>query len=95
MMFGLSGRRALVTGALGASTHTVALALGVEPDAINDKLPAVSWVIPTSYQSEHPDYTPADGAAFVASKIDAIAAKAPILPDIRMLRLPAPMRLEE
>lgn len=45
-----------------------------EYDAIHDKLPAVSWVIPTSYQSEHPDYMPADGAAFVASKIDAIAA---------------------
>ncbi len=28
----------------------------------------------TSYQSEHPDYMPADGAAFVSSKIDAIAA---------------------
>ena len=41
---------------------------------INDRLPAVSWIIPTSYQSEHPDYMPADGAAFVASKIDAIAA---------------------
>ena len=45
-----------------------------EYDAANDKLPAVSWVIPTAYQSEHPDYMPADGAAFVASKIDAIAA---------------------
>ena len=45
-----------------------------EYDAINDKLPAVSWVIPTSFQSEHPDYMPADGAAFIASKIDAIAA---------------------
>ncbi|HKI47244.1 MAG TPA: alkaline phosphatase family protein [Balneolales bacterium] len=45
-----------------------------EYDAMNDKLPAVSWIIPTSYQSEHPDYMPADGAAFVASKIDAIAA---------------------
>ena len=45
-----------------------------EFDAINDKLPTVSWIIPTSYQSEHPDYMPADGAAFVASKIDAIAA---------------------
>ena len=45
-----------------------------EYDALHDKLPAVSWVIPTSYQSEHPDYMPADGAAFVASKIDAIAA---------------------
>jgi phospholipase C len=45
-----------------------------EHDAMNDKLPTVSWIIPTSYQSEHPDYMPADGAAFVASKIDAIAA---------------------
>jgi phospholipase C len=45
-----------------------------EYDAINDQLPAVSWIIPTSLQSEHPDYMPAAGAAFVASKLDAIAA---------------------
>ncbi len=45
-----------------------------EYDAANDKLPAVSWIIPTSFQSEHPDYMPADGAAFIASKIDAIAS---------------------
>jgi phospholipase C len=45
-----------------------------EYDAINDRLPTVSWIIPTSYQSEHPDYTPAAGADFVASKIDAIAS---------------------
>ena len=45
-----------------------------EFDAINDKLPAVSWIIPTSLESEHPDYMPAAGAAFVASKINAIAA---------------------
>ena len=45
-----------------------------EYDAINDKLPTVSWIIPPGFQSEHPDYMPADGAAFVASKIDAIAA---------------------
>ena len=45
-----------------------------EYDAMNDKLPAVSWIIPTSHQSEHPDFMPAAGAAFVASKIDAIAA---------------------
>ena len=30
--------------------------------------------MPTSYQSEHPDYMPAAGADFVASKINAIAA---------------------
>jgi phospholipase C len=40
----------------------------------HDKLPTVSWILPTSWQSEHPDYTPAAGADFVASKIDAIAA---------------------
>ena len=45
-----------------------------EYDATHDKLPAISWIIPTSFQSEHPDYMPADGAAFIASKIDAIAA---------------------
>lgn len=45
-----------------------------EYDAINDMLPAVSWIIPPRFQSEHPDYMSADGAAFVASKIDAIAA---------------------
>jgi phospholipase C len=45
-----------------------------EYDARNDRLPAVSWIIPTSTQSEHPDFMPAAGAVFVASKIDAIAA---------------------
>jgi phospholipase C len=44
-----------------------------EHDAMNDKLPAVSWIITTSTQSEHPDFMPAAGAAFVASKIEAIA----------------------
>jgi phospholipase C len=45
-----------------------------ESDAMNDRLPTVSWIMPTAAQSEHPNYMPADGAAFVASKIDAIAA---------------------
>jgi phospholipase C len=45
-----------------------------EYDAKHDKLPTVSWIIPTGFQSEHPSFMPADGAAFVASKIDAIAA---------------------
>jgi phospholipase C len=45
-----------------------------ENDAKNDQLPMVSWIIPTSHESEHPDYMPAAGAAFVARKIDAIAA---------------------
>jgi phospholipase C len=45
-----------------------------EDDARNDNLPRVSWIIPTSTQSEHPDCLPAAGADFVASKIEAIAA---------------------
>jgi phospholipase C len=45
-----------------------------ELDAMNDNLPTVSWIFPTSTQSEHPAFLPAAGAAFVASKIDAIAA---------------------
>jgi phospholipase C len=45
-----------------------------EDDARNDRLPAVSWIMPTSFQSEHPDYLPAAGADFVASKIEAIAS---------------------
>jgi phospholipase C len=45
-----------------------------EYDAMHDQLPTVSWIIPTSYQSEHPDFMPAAGADFVASKLNAIAA---------------------
>ncbi|HVZ84387.1 MAG TPA: alkaline phosphatase family protein [Terracidiphilus sp.] len=45
-----------------------------EHDAIHDMLPAVSWIMPTHAESEHPDAMPAAGAAFIASKIDAIAA---------------------
>lgn len=45
-----------------------------EYDAAHDRLPAVSWIIPPIEQSEHPDYMPAIGAAFIASKLDAIAS---------------------
>ncbi|MFE4975646.1 alkaline phosphatase family protein [Kitasatospora sp. NPDC056651] len=45
-----------------------------EDDARNDRLPAVSWILPTSHQSEHPDYLPAAGADYVAAKIEAIAS---------------------
>lgn len=45
-----------------------------EYDAANDRLPTVSWIIPTSYQSEHPDFMPAAGADFVASKLNAVAS---------------------
>ncbi|EFL01832.1 phospholipase C, phosphocholine-specific [Streptomyces sp. SPB78] len=45
-----------------------------EADARAGKLPTVSWIICTSEQSEHPDYLPAAGAEYVASKIEAIAS---------------------
>jgi phospholipase C len=45
-----------------------------EDDARNDRLPTVSWIIPTSTDSEHPDYLPAAGADFVARKLEAIAS---------------------
>ncbi|PHQ51328.1 phospholipase [Streptomyces cinnamoneus] len=45
-----------------------------EDDARNDRLPAVSWIMPTAGQCEHPDYLPAAGADFIAKKIEAIAA---------------------
>ncbi|AEW95804.1 MULTISPECIES: alkaline phosphatase family protein [Streptomycetaceae] len=45
-----------------------------EEDARAGRLPTVSWLIPTSHQSEHPDHLPAAGADFVAAKIEAIAA---------------------
>jgi phospholipase C len=45
-----------------------------EQDALNDRLPTVSWIVPTARQCEHPSYLPAAGADFVASKLDAIAA---------------------
>ena len=63
---------------VGSPLHTRGVLRGPEGqfeyDAAHDKLPAVSWIIPTNFQSEHPDFMPADGAAFVASKIDAIAS---------------------
>ena len=45
-----------------------------EWDAKNDRLPTVSWIVPTSGQSEHPAYLPASGADFLASKLDAVAS---------------------
>jgi phospholipase C len=45
-----------------------------EQDVRDDKLPTVSWVMPTTMESEHPDHMPAAGAAFVARKIEALAA---------------------
>jgi phospholipase C len=45
-----------------------------EQDVRNDRLPTVSWLMPTSLESEHPDRMPAAGAAFVARKVEALAA---------------------
>ncbi|EFV11892.1 phospholipase C, phosphocholine-specific [Segniliparus rugosus ATCC BAA-974] len=48
-------------------------ATAFEEDARAGRLPKVSWIIMTSAASEHPDYRPADGAAYIASKLGAVA----------------------
>ena len=45
-----------------------------EADAMAGRLPQVSWIVAPTAQSEHPDYFPAAGAEYVASKLDAIAS---------------------
>ena len=45
-----------------------------EADARAGRLPQVSWLVAPTAQSEHPDYFPAAGAEYVASKLDAIAS---------------------
>jgi phospholipase C len=46
-----------------------------ENDAINDRLPQVSWIVAPTAQTEHPDYFPAAGAEYIAQKLDAIASR--------------------
>jgi phospholipase C len=62
----------------GSPLRVKALTLDAENqfalDAMNDRLPTVSWLMPPRVASEHPDHMPAAGAAFVARTIDAIAA---------------------
>jgi phospholipase C len=45
-----------------------------ERDARQGRLPQVSWLVAPTAQTEHPDYFPAAGAEYIASKLDAIAA---------------------
>ena len=45
-----------------------------EADARQGRLPQVSWLVAPTAQSEHPDYFPAAGAEYIASKLDAIAS---------------------
>jgi phospholipase C len=45
-----------------------------EYDCLNDRLPTVSWLMAPSANDEHPARTPAAGAQFIASVVDAIAS---------------------
>ena len=45
-----------------------------ENDAREGTLPTVSWILPNAAACEHPDYRPADGAKYIADRINAIAA---------------------
>ena len=70
--------RAFQDAKKGSPLHDKALA-SLSPsqfayDCLHDQLPTVSWISTTHLASEHPDKMPADGAAFVAGLIDAIAA---------------------
>lgn len=78
----LSHFRPFIDAPKGSPLYTKAMMRGpvgqFEYDALHDKLPAVSWIMPLNFLSEHPDYLPADGATFIASIIDAIAS----IPDV-------------
>jgi phospholipase C len=68
-------REAAPNSPLYRNTRTPVAAGQFEYDAINDQLPRVSWLFPPIDQNEHPNQgTPAAGAQYIASKIDAIAA---------------------
>jgi len=62
----------------GSPLHAKGMRIGpadqFEYDVAHGRLPAVSWIIPTSEQSSHPAYLPAAAADFVASKLEAVAA---------------------
>ena len=51
-----------------------------EADARAGRLPQVSWLVAPTAQSEHPDYFPAAGAEYIASKLDAIASNEDLWP---------------
>src|SRR3546814_18326037 len=44
-------------------------------DVLNDRLPTVSWLMPSAVGHEHTDYMPAAGADFIARRLNEIAAK--------------------
>lgn len=66
----------------GSPLYDHGLAIGVadqfEYDCAHDRLPAVSWIVPTPQQCEHPAYMPAAGADFIAKKLEAIAQNVPL-----------------
>ena len=56
----------------GMSRHTLE---ALADDVKNDRLPAVSWILPPKQWSEHPSAsTPIEGAAFTARVLDALTA---------------------
>jgi phospholipase C len=43
-------------------------------DVRHDRLPAVSWMMPSAEANEHPDHMPAAGAKFIADRLNELAA---------------------
>lgn len=67
-------QQASTDSALYRNGIAVSLAGSFDEDARTGRLPAVSWILPSAEACEHPDYRPADGAKFIADRINAIAA---------------------
>jgi phospholipase C len=43
-------------------------------DVLHDRLPTVSWLMPSAIENEHPDHMPAAGAHFIARTLNELAA---------------------
>ena len=57
------------------SGSTVAdIAAAIRSDAIEGRLPQVSWIVGPAAYSEHPNYGPANGADFIGRVLDALLA---------------------
>ncbi len=55
----------------GVSTHTLH---ELREDVLHDRLPQVSWIVAPYKYSEHPTSSPADGAFYIRSVLDALTA---------------------
>ncbi|WP_186264016.1 phosphocholine-specific phospholipase C [Burkholderia gladioli] len=60
--------------ALQTRGNAVRTLVDLKNDVLANKLPQVSWLCPPAIYSEHPSYTPAYGATYIAQILDALTA---------------------